>query len=107
MGTCTQPRKMLHVTVLHLLDMRTALDRSQVSATNYMQCWAHTDITLGNGADEPEGGQLSIAQPNTESGGNGLVSYPSSPVPSVAAPPPEQGEDPALLHTAGNGEQGE
>ena len=98
---------MLHVTVLHLLDMRTALDRSQVSATNYMQCWAHTDITLGNGAGEPEGGQLSIAQPNTESGGNGLVSYPSSPVPSVAAPPPEQGEDPALLHTAGNGEQGE
>lgn len=87
--------------------MRTAQDRSQVSATNNMQCWGHTDITLGDGAGEPEGGQLSIAQPNTESGGNGLVSYPSSPVPSASAPLPVQGEDAALLRPAGNGEQGE
>ena len=78
-----------------------------MSATNNMQCWGHTDITLGDGAGEPEGGQLSIAQANTESGGNGLVNYPSSPVPSASAPLPVQGEDAALLRPAGNGEQGE
>ena len=107
MRTCTQPCKMLQVRVLHQLDMRMAHHRSQVSTTNNMQCWAHTDITLGDGAGEPQGGQLSTAQPNMESGGNRLISYPSSPMPSASALPPEQGEDAALLHTAGNGEQGE
>ena len=72
-----------------------------------MQFWAHTDITPGDGAGEPQGGELSTAQPNTPSGGNGLVSHPSSPVPSASAPLPEQSEDATLLHTAGNEEQGE
>ena len=102
-----QHHKMLQVWVLHQLDMRMVHHRSQVSTINNMQCWAHTDITPGDGAGKPQGGELSTAQPNTKSGGNGLVSYPSSPVPSASTPLLEQSEDTVLLHTAGNEEQGE